>query len=56
MQIFRVGALALTAATVLTACGGGGGSAAVASTPSSSGGQVQAVTCDGVCFKVGTQP
>ncbi len=30
MQIIRVGALALTTATVLTACGGGGGTAAVA--------------------------
>ncbi len=33
MQIIRVGALALTTATVLTACGGGGGSAAIPLTP-----------------------
>ena len=47
----RVGLLALTTISLLTACGGGGGTPA---TTSSSG--IQAVTCDGVCFKVGTQP
>jgi len=52
IKLLKIVMLMLAASTVLSGCGGGGGgSAAVASTTSGSG-----VTCDGLCFKVGTQP
>jgi hypothetical protein len=55
----RVALLALTTISLLAACGGGGDGAVATVAPTSSNGPSSApssaVTCDGVCFKVGAQ-
>jgi ABC-type glycerol-3-phosphate transport system substrate-binding protein len=51
----RVALLALTTISLLAACGGGGNGVASSGAQSSTNTQSTAVTCDGVCFKVGAQ-